>query len=302
MVSSESCGRKADGVEGSAESRGPFPMKRFIQRFLGLFGFEIRRCAEPCPKHRPERGSLEGSLEQIRDQGFVPETVIDVGAAIGTFSRTCHALFPSARYVLIEPLEEYRPCLEKVVGTISRATYEIAVAASSEGTVTMNVHDDLVGSSLYREQEVGTNVNGAPRQVRAITLDQLIHAYQLRPPFLLKVDVQGAELEVLRGGEVALAGAEYVLLEVSLFEFFEHGPQFCDVVSFMHAKGFVPYDILGLQHRPLDRALSQVDIAFVKESGCFRQRHCYATSEQRRQQNDQFRSYLESLLSAERAP
>jgi len=274
-------------------------MKKLIKTIARSLGFELRRySAVASSGHGPERESLEGSLEQCRALGFQPATVLDVGAAIGTFTRTCYEIFPQARYLLVEPLEEYLPSLRQVQADIPQATYTIAAAASGDGTLPLNVHEDLVGSSLYKEEEEGTNVNGAERKVPSVTLDRLVSDRRLPAPFLIKVDVQGAELDVLRGGSIALEGAEYVLLEVSLFQFFKDGPLFCEVVDFMQSKGFVPYDMFGMQYRPLDRALSQVDIVFVKERGAFRQQHCYATREQREAQNRQYRSYLQGLLSS----
>jgi hypothetical protein len=99
------------------------------------------------------------------------------------------------------------------------------------------------------------------------------------------VDVQGAELKVLAGaGSVVLPAALYVLLEVSFFQFFQNGPLVSDVIAYMKSRGFVPYDLADLQYRPLDNALSQVDIAFVPENSVLRQHHIYATSEQRLEQ------------------
>jgi hypothetical protein len=90
---------------------------------------------------------------------------------------------------------------------------------------------------------------------------------------------------VLAGATETLRAAEYVVLEVSFFEFFRGGPLFHDVLAFMQARGFVAYDIFGFQYRPLDGALSQADVAFVRERGAFRQHHFYATREQREAQD-----------------
>lgn len=276
-------------------------MKRLVQKIFRRLGFEIRRrAATPGVESGPERGSLEGSLEQAREAGIVPATVVDVGAAFGSFSRSCHAVFPRARYLMIEPLEEYVPSLEAVVKEIPGASYEIAVAGAEERCVHFNVHDDLVGSSLYRECEQGTDVNGVQREVRSITLDRLVLEQKVSPPYLLKIDVQGAELDVLAGGQTTLCGADLVILEVSLFQFFEDGPMLYDIVAYMHSRGFVAYDILGLQYRPLDHALSQIDIVFVKEHGPLRKFHYYASPDQRREQNRQFRAHFSTLLSHER--
>jgi len=115
-------------------------------------------------------------------------------------------------------------------------------------------------------------------------------------PFLLKLDVQGAELDVLLGAEEILQGAEYILLEVSFFPFFTGGPLFQDILSFMRSRGLVVYDIFDLQYRPLDNALSQADIVFVKEGGLLRRHHFYATREQRERQNTHFELHRRELV------
>jgi FkbM family methyltransferase len=277
-------------------------MKILAGRLLRRLGLEVRRIPFPrsCAADY-RRDSLQGILEQARGCGFFPNTVIDVGAACGTFSSQCHAIFPDAHYLLIEPLIEYLPSIVKIVNGIPMAAYEMTAVASGEGRASLNVHHDLVGSSLYQEAEEGTDINGVRREVRTTSLDRLIADRQVPSPYLIKIDVQGAELDVLAGGAKTLESAEYVLLEVSLFHFFKQGPVFGDVVNYMKARGFVPYDLYEFQYRPLDHALSQVDVAFVKEEGQFRQCHHYATPKQRAEQNRQLKSHIADLRSREPA-
>jgi hypothetical protein len=160
-------------------------------------------------------------------------------------------------------------------------------AAARCGEVVLHVHADLVGSSLLRETE-GAATDGVARALPARTIDELCQVHDLRGPYLLKADVQGAELEVLEGARTVLRDTEYVLLEVSLFRFFVGGPEVADVIAFMRSCGFVPYDLFHPMHRPLDGALSQFDLAFVKETGMFRRQHVYATPTQRRAQDARF--------------
>ena len=82
-------------------------------------------------------------------------------------------------------------------------------------------------------------------------------------------------------------------MEVSLFEFFQGGPLFDDCLTWMKQKDFVLYDIFDFQYRLLDGAMSQVDLAFVPEKRLLRQFHCYATREQRIQQNQWLRGNQE---------
>ena len=63
-----------------------------------------------------------------------------------------------------------------------------------------------------------------------------------------------------------------MIVEVSLFRFWgAHHPDPLDILNFMDAQGFVIYDFLDGLFRPTDAALGQIDIAFVKRDGMFRQ-------------------------------
>ncbi len=270
--------------------------KTMLKKSLRAMGLEIRRVA-PSGGARTEKVFLLEMLEQLKEAEFYPATVIDVGAAYGAFARQCFSVFEKAEFFLVEPLVEYQPSLEQLAKTIPALRCLFLAASSQSREVTINVHPDLVGSSLYHEVEEGTSVNGFPRTVRAMTVDDLIKENMARGPFLLKVDVQGAELEVLRGAEGVLRHTECILLEVSFFRFFQDGPDFYDVLMYLKDRGFVVHDIYGLQYRPLDNALAQADIAFVKESGRFRQRHFYATPEQREEQNRRIQACLRQLFT-----
>jgi FkbM family methyltransferase len=264
-----------------------FSAGRFLDamssRSLGAFARGLLGRGE-----RKRRDRLSGVLQQLRALGFAPATVFDIGAAYGDFARQCHGVFPDSRFVLVEPLAEYGPALETALQSLPGALLVRAAAAAAAGEITLNVHGDLVGSSLYLEQE-DSSVNGVPRSVPAVTLDGLRQERGLVPPYLIKIDVQGAELDVLAGAADTLRETDLVILEVSFFEFFRGGPQFHEVVAHMQARGFVAYDFFGFQYRPLDGALSQADVAFVRETGRFREHHFYATREQRERQDQSLR-------------
>jgi len=253
--------------------------KEIIARFFAVLGLEMRR------KGSWQQRSFVDALKHARDLGLSPAIIIDVGAAYATFTLKCYDFFPQSRYILIEPLKEYQRYLEKVVSTMPKAEYVLAAANAKRGEITINVHPDLVGSSVYLEREV-SDVNGIPRTVSAETLGHLCEDMKASGPYLIKIDAQGAELQVLSGAKRILNEAEYLILEVSLFEFFESGPQLHDVVQYMKSCGFSVYDIFDLQYRPLDKSLSQVDMAFVRDNGRFRKHHFYATPEQRKEQTE----------------
>lgn len=230
-------------------------------------GLEIRR------REAPRRRTLADGLRQARDTGLAPATVFDIGAASGTPALV--TAFPSAHHVMIEPLAEHQATLLQLARRLASA--EVLPVALDErfGRRTLFVPPDLARASLRLERDF------SPRDVRTrdipcAPLDAMVTDRRWRAPFLLKLDVQGAELDVLRGARRVLRQAAYVVLEASLYDFYHGGPLIGDCVTFMRESGFDVYDVMDPQYRPYDRALAQVDLAFVPSGGPLRAVHRFA--------------------------
>jgi FkbM family methyltransferase len=262
--------------------------KRILKKFFRIAGFEIH-IHKLESGNENEKASLYNLMNRIKKIGLRPKTIFDVGVASGTHD--LYQTFPDAHFILIEPLEECLPYLQTITKNLSNSEYILAVATSFSGKTTINVHPDIYGSSLYKEDE-DSDVNGVERLVSAVTIDDICREKGTVGPYLIKVDTQGSELDVLKGAGTILPETEMIILETSLFEFFKGGPQLNEVISFMKELGFMVYDIFNLQYRLLDGAMSQVDVAFVREKGIFRHDHRYATREQRTSQNKAFRDSL----------
>lgn len=244
-------------------------VKKLARRIVHRLGYDVRRLRLGTTTTRT---SIAESYDLIRGLGFQPATIIDVGVADGTYA--LYTAFPNAYFLLVEPLREFEPDL-KIILNRYRGSYVLAAAGAAAGELTFHVHSkQLHGSSLYSDT-MGAQADGVERTVPVVRLDDVVSERGLRGPYLVKVDVQGAELDVLDGAPQVLAEAEVVVLEVSFFAFMRGAPQFYDVVVSMKQRGFVAYDIIPGLNRPLDNALGQVDILFVKEAGMFRRSHAY---------------------------
>jgi FkbM family methyltransferase len=259
-------------------------LKRLAVRAFNSLGFNINRIR---PATAP-RASMAGGLAQLARLGFQPRTVIDAGVANAT--PELYQTFPAASILLIEPLVEFEPFLQKICSTYN-AQYVLAAAGQAPGSATFHVHSDKFSSSLLSEVE-GVSVDGTPRTVPVVSIDQQCAEKSLAGPYLIKLDVQGAELQVLAGAARTLLQTDAVILEVTLFATMIGGPQFFDLITYMKGAGFVPYDLFGFQYRLLDGALSQLDMIFVREDGLLRRSHAYATPEQRRVQDRESNLYL----------
>ena len=156
----------------------------------------------------------------------------------------------------------------------------VAAAGLAAGEVTFNVHShQLDGSSLYKET-MGSVADGEEVTVPQVRIDDVVKEHGCPGPYLIKIDIQGAELDALDGATEILGDTEVIVLEVSLFEFMKRAPQLDDVIAYMKARGFVTCDLVYGWNRPLDNALGQVYIVFVSDPGALRREHGYARTDQ----------------------
>lgn len=246
--------------------------RQAARKALAAAGVEVRRPGRGGP-----RRTLPEVLAHLRSLGLAPGTVVDVGVARGT--PELYDAFPGLPLLLVEPLEEHRDLLRSVCAQRPGSAYALAAAGPEPGSLEIVVHRVPECSSVLGDRDAGGEP--APRRtVPVVRIDDLVANHRMRPPFVVKVDVEGAELQVLEGARETLAATDVVLLEVSFFELVPGGAQLPDVVAWMRDAGFAPYDIYNGHTRPLDGALAQVDMAFVRDDGPFRADHRYATAEQ----------------------
>jgi FkbM family methyltransferase len=250
-------------------------MTRVVRRVLRSRGYELRRVDEAPPEPGSDRrpvGDMEALLEDLRHRGLACATIVDVGANHTHWSRSAKRVFPDARCVLIEPQTELQAELEQFVRDFPGSMYELAGAGATKSVQTLTVWDDLAGSSFRPVQDDTLKANGRQRDVPIVTIDALLAERNVPCPELMKLDIQGYELEALRGAEGTFGRTEAYILEVSLlpFEDVPGAPLFLDVVNFMGARGYVVYDFPGFLRRPLDGALGQCDVCFVKAESMLR--------------------------------
>lgn len=205
----------------------------------------------------------------IKKQGFNPVTIVDVGVATDTEDLYYH--FPQSRYLFVEPCIEFEPSLQRLCQMFPSSVYMLAAAGATDGEMTINVTPDLGGSSRFESLESKEGIyDMKQRVVPQFKIDTMWEALQFEGPALLKVDVQGGEIEVLKGAENTLQNFEIILLEVGLIEQYIGQPIFHEYVGYLAERGFVVYDIIHTGYADTG-LLAQIDLVFVKKDGQFRQ-------------------------------
>jgi FkbM family methyltransferase len=203
--------------------------------------------------------NMELGLIAATERGLTPKTIIDVGAYHGDWSRMARRIWPDGRIVMFEPNAEKKDLLALTASDIGASVFSELLGAEDGLSVSYNVMES--GSSILSER---SPLQRVVEQRHLRRLDSVIGT--IEGPTLLKIDTQGYEVEVLKGCTAVLPTIDAILLEVAVIEINEGAPLLQEVLSFVSSIGFVTYDILEIHRRPLDGALNQVDILFVREN------------------------------------
>jgi FkbM family methyltransferase len=214
------------------------------------------------------------SIRNLKNNGLDASKIIDIGAYKGEWTEDVLKIYPEASYLMLEGNPEREKDLQAFVQRKkpSKIDFELALLDHDSGTEKVFHIMDTAASVL----EEFSDQNSKKITIPTRTLNEVAQKRGFHQVSLMKLDVQGYELEVLKGGDKILPETEAVLLEVSLLDIHKNVPLIRDVLNFMYDYGFVTYDICSVgARRPLDRALWQTDLIFVKENSRFRQNKSY---------------------------
>jgi FkbM family methyltransferase len=206
-------------------------------------------------------------LARAKSRGFLPALIFDIGASNGQWTRECQSIYTEARYVLVDPLPSNREALLRMEQSDERVRVCLGVAGATRGSMQLYDHGDQ-SSILSSDDFPGTR-----REVEATTVDSLFEIHGSPAPVLLKADVQGYELEVLKGAEECLKSTEMLILEVSFRRVYKDSALAHEVISYVAERGFRIYEICSYTQRESDRDLLQSDLVFVHESSALFARH-----------------------------
>ncbi len=231
-------------------------VKELAKSLLSMFGYEIHQSG-----FAP---SWSYSFNQLRTRGFHPKTVIDIGVAEGTPDLYC--AFPHAQYILVDPTRESLPHMKAIATRLNAKILNIALG-ETEDDIEMTVRTDDIGGSSFFE-EIGPLGPTTRYRVPVRRFDQVIPGFER--PALCKIDVQGGEIMLLRGMGSRIEEIDAFVIECSVIATVKGGPEVAEIFAFFFERGFVLYNVLSMSRRPLDHALAQVDLLFVKAGSTFR--------------------------------
>lgn len=194
----------------------------------------------------------------LRRFGPTPSCILDVGVQWGTPElRDC---FPRLPHYLFEPVAEFHPAIVDAYRNVSHELVPVAVSHNT-GETTLFTRAGQGGAKITHariahDSRPVTKTGEQGRRITTLTLDDFVARRALAGPFLVKIDVDGNEMNVLSGAETTLAQSAYVIIEATMKSFAQRA-------GALWSAGFRLYDICDLLY--YRGALHQADLVFVRQ-------------------------------------
>jgi FkbM family methyltransferase len=207
------------------------------------------------------------SLTRLKNIGFRPLLIFDVGGYKGEFSEMCLEIWNGTEVHLFEGLpDKIGPLKEKFKGLKVRIN-ECLVGDKDAREV--QFYADESASSVLDSEEIYYKKQLITQSM--CCLDSYISSHGNIIPDMLKIDTQGFEYSVLKGCETYLSRVSVLLIECNFLEIYQNVKLAGELITYLGGFGFVIYDVSEIHRRPLDNALVQMDFVFVKHDAVWRQ-------------------------------
>lgn len=206
---------------------------------------KLIRCLTVKPWRSPLRYGVAAAIEHdFFFESYNFETVVDIGANTGQFSLVMKKNFPMANIIAFEPLRKPFLTYSKIFAGDRYVKIFNSAIAPNAGVVEINVSNSCDSSSLLEISDLqdeifpGTSAIGS-ENITTGPLDSFVSKEQIKGVSLLKLDVQGFELEALRGCNALLDLFDMVYCECSFLELYTGQALAPEIIKFMAREGFV---------------------------------------------------------------
>ena len=229
--------------------------RKVLQRMAANAGFHIGR----VPSNRFE--STESVLTALERHGFHPAIAIDAGANVGDWTRCARTIFPMAECHMIEPQPACRPALADL------ARRDPHVHLHAVALTLPDVTEVRMSGAGSTGASISTDGDDDVIAVPASSFDRLFGGLLTRGQRpLVKLDVEGHELDLLSGASTSLHAIEVIITEVRFYDIGRSGhPVFLEVLNFLSARDFELFDFVSLGSRRRDGRLRIGDAVLVRK-------------------------------------
>lgn len=207
---------------------------------IGQTRFLLPEIETPAPKqdYVTEVANMDllpvAHAEYLKTMNVTPKVVYDIGACVLHWTRKAKEVWPAAQYFLFDANDQVEPIMKA-----SGHPYWIDLLTDVDGKelTFYKKSDNLGGNSYYKENTEHYSESDGIATV-GWTLDGIVSDNQWPLPDLIKIDVQGAEMDILRGATKCLTQCNDIILEAQHINYNAGAPRDTEVFKFMESIGY----------------------------------------------------------------
>jgi FkbM family methyltransferase len=245
-----------------------------ISRKLHYLAQKVDEIEQPILSRLKKQGGLPSTYQKLNNPWFKSlniNVVLDIGANTGQFAKTIAALLPQAKIYSFEPLPDCFEELEKFTKERSNMEAFNLGLGDRSGVIAFEHNESSQSSSFLKIMDAHKAAFPFAQatslvEVGMARLDDIAESLDLGSPLMIKIDVQGYEQEVLKGGKKTIGKADIIICEVSFVILYESQPLFDDVYVIFRELGFICLGMLDQIVDPTTGKILQGDAVFVKSN------------------------------------
>jgi FkbM family methyltransferase len=172
-------------------------------------------------------------LRKLKSEGLEPKVIYDIGSCVLHWTNEAKNIWSDSKYVLFDAFEPAEFLYEGY-------DYHIGVLSDSVKTVEWWQNDMMPGGNSYY-REIGRTdffTDGMSTMRLTKTLDEVVKERGFPPPDFIKIDVQGCELDILKGATETLKSVKDLVVELQHMEYNKGAPQVQESLPFIESLGF----------------------------------------------------------------
>ena len=204
--------------------------------------------------------AMQNGLTRLRHLNIPVNTIVDVGAAAGTWTQLAKKLWPQCSFLLFEPLAERQDELKKLAGLNPDIFIVPYAAGKTASEAKFYVTADLDGSGVAVNDSFTENI----RVVKQISISSEIERLKLKGPYIIKLDTHGYEVPIIEGCEEMMKDVSAFIIECYGFQVAQNSLLFWEMCRYMDKLGFRLSDIVDIMNRPNDGVFWQCDAFFIR--------------------------------------
>ncbi len=179
-------------------------------------------------------------LEKIKKKyNFEPKVIYDIGSCVLHWTKESIKIWPQSKYYLFDGMDSVgflydEMGLEYHLGVLSDVDNKELIFYQS--------NESPGGNSYYKECSWATDLyygKSSERVVKTITVDTVVKNKNFRLPDLVKIDVQGCEVDILKGMTNSIQNCSHLIVELQHSQYNTGAPLNEESISFIESLGFV---------------------------------------------------------------